>query len=519
MKLNLGLLIDSLPTGFVQHEALIGEPDAIMSLGCAVPLFTGSKFDEDILYVTSWKTLSGIKVSLPRFVSCIGGGEKARDFFKKHDISGIIFPDCADMLIVLNALQLVFRKFEAFEHELLNVMLGDASTRTILNCCAEFFEGCIMLFNSYSSGFLLLDHSDNFVPPESNVFWNEVQTQNRIAFERNPREKAKILPKNPEKYPKSTFHESVNNFEPHFVTAFDYGDLRFASLIVMGVNKSLTSNQHWLVDYIADLISPVITRRYNSSLNVRNNARNALTTALHLARKNGRNMFNTAKDVLAQLRWSSDDDYRLMLVSLPPECHNVSHYLYNYERIFATSYFDCIALNYNDLIVFLLHGEACKITDHQLELIEQQLELDNGFCSIGNLFCEFSQLASHFDLTVLPIKQGPNEKRIRYYRDIMPAHIINTLDSVFPIKTVCNSAVVRLNNYDVTNGTTFLSTLEAYLMNNNSLIKTASQLYIHKNTMTYRLKCIEKIVEMDLNDPDERLGILLSCIIVRTLFK
>jgi len=519
LKLNLGLLIDSLPIDSADQRIVVGETDAAMSLSCVAPLFAENPFDDDTLYATSWETLNSVKSEFPRFVACIGGDGRALEFYERHNISGIIYPDGADMLTVLHELQQVFRKFEAFENELLNAMLSDASTRRILNCCAKYFEGCVMLFNAYSSGFLLLEHSDNFIPPEQNDFWKELQTHNRITLEKNPREKAKKLPMNPNKYPKATFHESVNNYEPHFVTSFDYGNLRFASLIIMGVNRKLTSNQHWLVDYIADLISPVITRRYNSSLNVRNNARKELNTVLQLARKSGRNAFSATRDVLAQLRWNPDDDYRMILVSLPPECHNVSHYLYNYERIFATTYFDCIALNFEDLIVILLRREACKISDGHLEMIEHQLELDNGFCSIGNVFCDFSQLPGHFELTVLPIKQGQTEKRILYYRDIMPSHIINILDSVFPINTVCNSSVIRLHNSDIANGTDFLSTLEVYLMNNNSLIKTANKLFIHKNTITYRLKCIEKIAKMDLEDPDERLGILLSCIIVRNLFK
>ena len=91
------------------------------------------------------------------------------------------------------------------------------------------------------------------------------------------------------------------------------------------------------------------------------------------------------------------------------------------------------------------------------------------------------------------------------------------MESVLPLRSVCHNAVVRLHKYDISNGTSFMATLEAYLMHNKSLLKTANKLFIHKNTMTYRLKCIEKIVKMDLNDPDERLSILLSCIILRIL--
>jgi DNA-binding PucR family transcriptional regulator len=121
------------------------------------------------------------------------------------------------------------------------------------------------------------------------------------------------------------------------------------------------------------------------------------------------------------------------------------------------------------------------------------------------------------ELAALPIKLNPSGKRIHYYSEMMPTHIINTLESVFPLRSVCHNAVLRLQRHDALHGTNLLATLEVYLMCNNSLMKAANQLFVHKNTMTYRLKSIEKAVEMDLNDPQQRLNILLSCIVLRVL--
>ena len=515
LKLNLGLIIDSLPAD--SYEYVFGDVEGAMNLRGVFPFVPGQSAAEDTLYVSAFDTIASASAECPRFVACIGGGTAARAYFEENQASGIICPNGADMLIVLSQIAEVFHKYDRLEYELFNAMLADSPTRSILNCCANFFEGHVMLFNSHNSGALLLDHSDNYIPAESNLLWQDILSHNRLISDRNPREKAKMLPSNPGKYPKATFHEAVNNYSPHFVTAFDYGNLRFATLIIMGAKRALSSRQHWLVDYIADIIHPVITRRYNSSLNVRNHARVALSNALHLARQSGQNTFNTMKNNLAQLRWDMEDDYRIVLVSLPPECHNVSHYLYNYEHVFINSYFDCIALHFEDLIFILLHGDACSITTQQLEIFEKQLELDNGVCSIGAVFCDFAQVVSHLNLTVLPFQSSVDERRIRYYSEMMSAHIIRELESVFPLRAVCNSEVVRLQRYDQENRTNYLTTLETYLMCNNSLSKTANKLFIHKNTMSYRLNCIKEIVKLDLNDPEERLNILLSCIVLRTL--
>jgi len=515
LKLNLGLIIELLPMG--SYEYAIGDLDCAMNLSGVFPLLPSAQNTDDALYVASWEQLlKGFDDPMPCVV-CIGGGNESRSFFEKHNISGLIYADDSDLLTVFSQIQEVFQKYNNLERELLAAMLYDASTRSILNCCANFFEGHLMLFNSHSAGSLLLEHSDNFMPLESNLFWSDVIEHNRVTFEMNPREKAKALPKHPGKYPLATFHDSTDRYSARFITAFDYNNLRFATLVVMGTNRPLNTHHHWLVDYVTDIITPVIIKRFNSSLNVRNNARVAFHTALRLAQHNGASAFNNLKTNLSQLRWNANDDYRIMLVSLPSECHNVSHYLYNYEHVFTSSYFDCIALYFEDLIFILFHGDACSITPQQLEALEKQLTIDNGVCSIGTVFCDFSQTASQLKLTMLPLQSESSNKRIHYYSEMMPFHIVKELESVFPLRSICNSAVVRLHEYDIMHGTNYLTTLETYLMHNNSLLKTANQLSIHKNTMTYRLRCIEKVVKMDLSEPEERLSILLSCIILRIL--
>jgi len=55
-----------------------------------------------------------------------------------------------------------------------------------------------------------------------------------------------------------------------------------------------------------------------------------------------------------------------------------------------------------------------------------------------------------------------------------------------------------------------LDTLRTYLECNCNLLRTAERLYVHKNTLLYRLNHIKSILRCDLNDADERLLLMLS---------
>ena len=64
--------------------------------------------------------------------------------------------------------------------------------------------------------------------------------------------------------------------------------------------------------------------------------------------------------------------------------------------------------------------------------------------------------------------------------------------------------------YDQKSHARLLETLQIYIRTNNSWTKTKKQLFIHGNTLTYRLKRIEEILGLHLNDYSDRLNIQIA---------
>jgi DNA-binding PucR family transcriptional regulator len=59
-------------------------------------------------------------------------------------------------------------------------------------------------------------------------------------------------------------------------------------------------------------------------------------------------------------------------------------------------------------------------------------------------------------------------------------------------------------------------TLLAYFMNGFNNAKTAETLFIHRNSLVYRLRKIEELLEMEITDYMEYLDVL-NCIFVKRL--
>jgi len=75
------------------------------------------------------------------------------------------------------------------------------------------------------------------------------------------------------------------------------------------------------------------------------------------------------------------------------------------------------------------------------------------------------------------------------------------------LKRYCDETIGKLVQYDIENGTDNLKTVKAFLDNNQNIKKTASSLYIHYNTVKYRIKKAIELIGDFINSPQERLAI------------
>lgn len=70
-------------------------------------------------------------------------------------------------------------------------------------------------------------------------------------------------------------------------------------------------------------------------------------------------------------------------------------------------------------------------------------------------------------------------------------------------------AIARLMEYDERNNAGLVETLEAWLDALGDVTKAASELFIHPNTLRYRLRRVTEVGEIDLTDPEQRFAAML----------
>ena len=84
------------------------------------------------------------------------------------------------------------------------------------------------------------------------------------------------------------------------------------------------------------------------------------------------------------------------------------------------------------------------------------------------------------------------------------------------ILNYCNETLRKLEEYDHANGTALQETLLSYYINGFNAGKTAEALFIHRNSLQYRMNKIEALLEIGLDDYMEYLN-LINCILIKKL--
>lgn len=80
-----------------------------------------------------------------------------------------------------------------------------------------------------------------------------------------------------------------------------------------------------------------------------------------------------------------------------------------------------------------------------------------------------------------------------------------------------NETILDIYLYDETNASSLLETVYQYLLNNKSLEKTGEILFVHKNTVMYRLDKVKNLFSITFNNPMNNFSYIYSIAILKYL--
>ena len=138
-------------------------------------------------------------------------------------------------------------------------------------------------------------------------------------------------------------------------------------------------------------------------------------------------------------------------------------------------------------------------------------------CGIGTPARDLSdwQLSFRQAGQALDMARRLGERKPLYYIELSVYRLLMQLEDHPDLKAFLQETLGPILAHE--NADEFLNTLEEYFAHNGNLSQTAEALFIHRNTLTYRLERIASISRLDLDNPDTRLAVQLALRIRRML--
>ena len=176
-----------------------------------------------------------------------------------------------------------------------------------------------------------------------------------------------------------------------------------------------------------------------------------------------------------------------------------------------------LSVYYRNAVVILLRFSQYSWYDElDLSEVEQYLQKYAAHGCLSAPFSGLEQLSGAYQRTLrlLSIRRYLSpDRRILRYPDFALYDLLENASSIMDLTAVCHPSVLYLHRYDRENGSEYVDTLY-HLLTCRKKQDVQSALFIHRNTLNYRLEKIEGLIHIPWTNPDALLSMALSCRIV-----
>ncbi|MEG0307986.1 MAG: PucR family transcriptional regulator ligand-binding domain-containing protein [Clostridium sp.] len=187
-----------------------------------------------------------------------------------------------------------------------------------------------------------------------------------------------------------------------------------------------------------------------------------------------------------------------------------------------------ISLMHGDNIICLISEEECGASNDSgkyikvvYKLLKEKYKILDIYLCIGRAYRDIYDMKKSYEEAINGLRlqiRGSIKEDIIEYSNLGIYRLLFEVENIDEIKKYYNEVLGNLLEYDRKNDTNLIDTLKAYLFNNCNLIKTSQNVFIHRNTLVYRLNKIKNILNIDLDSSMCRVE-LMNCIMIANYLK
>ena len=400
---------------------------------------------------------------------------------------------------VFNQVLAAFDYFNELEHALQRAALSGDAEQAILDLCQDMIGPSFIIAPDYR----ILAISQTYTNEYVNHYWDGMVRDREIT--------ADSILSNPDNITHTLLreHRFGELFEEPSAAPYNYGIVQkyessegvFLGSLIVASDKPITPFEKDISEIIADALSLIVHPDvgHQSALSVKNSAALFLQNILV-----GREVERSQEYLKSFIKIAGDAWFQVGVIRMSQEVFRPA-----LNRFLQNRIGDCVLLNEDGQLILLLYG-----SEDSLHTVFRKLEEIAGSfsiaCGISNPYRDLA--ASRYYLEQARIASACSGSIVSRFADSAISVLLNEADTAFRLHSL-HPAVGVLADIEKKENTSLLQTLKAYLFTERSISRTAATLYIHKNTVTYRINRIKRLNIIDFDNDYERNYVLLSLLI------
>lgn len=148
--------------------------------------------------------------------------------------------------------------------------------------------------------------------------------------------------------------------------------------------------------------------------------------------------------------------------------------------------------------------------DTQIEAAQLKCSWCIGVSNVCKEFLRLDQAYLHAMEVIHLAGTMKSQRRLFYLNQIHSYHFLNNMADREETQLFVQDILGNLIEYDRKHKTQLVDTLETYFSADCNAAKAAKALFVHKNSLVYRLNRIKKVLGNDLQDAEERFNLQLA---------
>ena len=491
-------------------ESLRAFPDR--PLECPL-LFDGNANDRDVIYVARAEELRG-RLLTGLTLICVGEPDET---VRKAAADMYIIPEAVELSAVFNAVQNLFQILHFWDVDMTSAAVEHTDVNRLMEVARREFHWSLILLNMHLTPIAASLSPTLFLPGDDTQMFIDLFLEDAALAATGRMET-----------PAGFTNEKMGLTGIYYNICFG-DDFQGKLLAVRSIQQRTEAVDLQLFATVCSRM--VETYRFFSASNLRSNTYMLVQHALASALRGSELPQSECIETLKLIGWKVNDRYRLFY--------------------FPFSKQDAFSNQASFLITLLENRYSSKLSPANGTSSSRGVALDDGVAWILNrstadhmdirqVTREMGEMAASFGAKVglsgecrdflslsLYLRQAKSaiitgssvdpDASIYNFRELSLNHILNNSFAPYGPWDVVHPALLILMKYDTENGTEYNKTLRTFIACRYNVLKASSQLYIHRSTFTVRIKRIEELSDIDLEDERTRLHILFSYYILESV--